>query len=182
MTVQVLGSLKGSFAWAHSDDAMLLGWSMTKSILNALIGIRVRQGKMSLDQKALFPEWCERPGDDRCDISILQLLQMSSGLNFDETYGAFGGATHMLFANNDVAKFAISQGYDKGMRCFCIEDPVCSCCCSRQTVLLLFGDYKHFDRCAAKFLRRYRRIRHLSQKRIVMLSRLPRLMKPLTIV
>ena len=114
MTVQVLGSLKGSFAWAHSDDAMLLGWSMTKSILNALIGIRVRQGKMSLDQKALFPEWCERPGDDRCGISILQLLQMSSGLYFDETYGAFSGATRMLFANTDIAKFATHHKYDEG--------------------------------------------------------------------
>jgi CubicO group peptidase (beta-lactamase class C family) len=116
--------LKGSFDWANSDDAMLLGWSMTKSILNALIGIRVRQGKMSLDQKALFPEWCQRSGDERCDITILQLLQMSSGLNFDETYGAFGGATQMLFANNDIAKFAIGQGYDKGMRYFCNVAPV----------------------------------------------------------
>ncbi len=97
---------------------------MTKSILNALIGIRVRQGKMSLDQKALFPEWCQRSGDERCGITILQLLQMSSGLNFDETYGAFGGATQMLFANNDIAKFAIDQGYDKGMRYFCNVAPV----------------------------------------------------------
>ncbi len=93
---------------------MLLGWSMTKSILNALIGIRVRQGELAIDQKALFPEWCERPEDARCNITVLELLQMSSGLHFDETYGAFGGATHMLFANTDVANFALAYKYDEG--------------------------------------------------------------------
>jgi CubicO group peptidase (beta-lactamase class C family) len=112
--LQLLGSLKGSYQWAQSDDAMLLGWSMTKSILNALIGIRVRQGKMSLDQSALFPEWCMRPEDARCNITVLELLKMSSGLHFDETYGAFGAATHMLFAHNDIAKFALPYTYNKG--------------------------------------------------------------------
>ncbi len=87
---------------------------MTKSILNALIGIRVRQGKLAIDQKALFPEWCEQPTDARCSITVLELLHMSSGLDFDETYGAFGGATHMLFANTDVAKFALAYKYDEG--------------------------------------------------------------------
>jgi hypothetical protein len=162
-----MGSLKGSYVWAQNDDAMLLGWSMTKSILNALIGIRVRQGKLSLDQKALFPEWCERAGDARCGISILQLLQMSSGLYFDETYGAFGGATHMLFSNTDIAKYAISQGYDKGMRISSL-DAVSLRCCSWQTILLLFRDYQHFDRCASQYLRRPRRICELSQKRTVL--------------
>jgi CubicO group peptidase (beta-lactamase class C family) len=87
---------------------------MTKSILNALIGIRVRQGKLSLNQTGLFPEWCEEL-DKRCNISVLQLLQMSSGLHFDETYGPFSGATRMLFANSDVAKFAINHEFSKGL-------------------------------------------------------------------
>ncbi len=121
--LQLLGSLKGSYQWAHSDDAMLLGWSMTKSILNALIGIRVRQGKMSLDQSALFPEWCMRPEDARCKITVLELLQMSSGLHFDETYGAFGAATHMLFAHNDIAKFALPYAYGKGALCLSFTSP-----------------------------------------------------------
>jgi CubicO group peptidase (beta-lactamase class C family) len=88
---------------------------MTKSILNALIGIRVRQGKLSLNRTALFPEWCVAP-DERCNISVLQLLQMSSGLHFDETYGPFSGATQMLFANTDIANYAIHHKYGKGNR------------------------------------------------------------------
>jgi hypothetical protein len=149
---QVLGSLKGSFSWAHRDTAMLHGWSVTKSILNALIGIRVRQGKLSLHQKALFPEWCEQPSDERCGVSVLELLQMTSGLHFDETYGAFSEATHMLFANTDIAMYAISRGYDAGWFYLCAQSLEISASCSRQKVSLFFCNDKHFDRRAAKLL------------------------------
>lgn len=107
-TSEILGSFTGPYAWTRNDAAMYLGWSMTKSILNAFIGIRVRQGKLDLNRTALFPEWCV-DRDERCNISVLQLLQMSSGLHFDETYGPFSGATRMLFANTDIAKFAIDH-------------------------------------------------------------------------
>jgi CubicO group peptidase (beta-lactamase class C family) len=40
-------------------DTPQLGWSMTKSVLNALVGIRIKQGKLSLDQNAsdFIAEW-----------------------------------------------------------------------------------------------------------------------------
>jgi CubicO group peptidase (beta-lactamase class C family) len=146
--------VKGLYEWARSDDAMLLGWSMTKSILNALVGIRVRQGKLSLDQKALFPKWCEQQGDARCDITVLQLLQMASGLHFDETYGAFGGATHMLFANTDVAKFALAYDYDKGdwLHIMLHLANWLLPCNSWQALLLLFWHNQHFGRCFAEHI------------------------------
>jgi len=68
------------------DAAMpLIGWSMTKAALNALVGLRVKDGKLAVTDKALLPEW-RGDADPRRDISLDDLLRMSSGLAFDETY------------------------------------------------------------------------------------------------
>ena len=89
------------------DAAMpLIAWSMTKGALNALIGMRVKDGKMALTDRALMPEW-RGEGDKRSDISLDQLLRMSSGLAFDESYdNPLADVTVMLFARGDMAKFA----------------------------------------------------------------------------
>lgn len=115
---------------------------MTKSILNAFIGIRVRQGKLDLNRTALFPEWCV-DRDERCNISVLQLLQMSSGLHFDETYGPFSGATRMLFANTDIAKFAIDHKHGNGNRQFYLVSMRCRLLNRWRAVSLLFRDNQH---------------------------------------
>lgn len=52
----------------------LAGWSMTKSLVNLVIGKLVSEGKLRRDQKALFDEWT----DERKEITIDHLLQMSS--------------------------------------------------------------------------------------------------------
>lgn len=51
-------------------------WSTAKSLTNALVGIMVRDGKMSVDDPAPIPEW---KNDPRKDITIENLLHMSSG-------------------------------------------------------------------------------------------------------
>ena len=43
----------------------LLGWSMTKTVNAALVGMAIKDGKLSLDQKGLFPPWA----GDRAPIS-----------------------------------------------------------------------------------------------------------------
>jgi hypothetical protein len=35
----------------------LLGWSLTKAALNALVGERVADGKLALGDRALLPVW-----------------------------------------------------------------------------------------------------------------------------
>ena len=52
-------------------------WSSAKSITNALVGIMVREGRLSVEQRAPIPEW---EGDPRAEITIENLLHMSSGL------------------------------------------------------------------------------------------------------
>ncbi len=61
-------------------------WSKAKSITQALIGILVREGKIEVNARAQVPEW-EAPSDPRHDITLDQLLRMSSGLEFAEEYG-----------------------------------------------------------------------------------------------
>lgn len=94
--------------YAPGFDAQtpMMGWSLAKSVVNALIGILVYQGKLSLSQQDLLPEW-RQPGDPRREITLDQLLRMSSGLAFSETYSSpFSDATTMLFQTGDRAAYA----------------------------------------------------------------------------
>ncbi len=88
------------------QDTRILGWSMTKSVMSALTGILVKQGKLSLEGETPINEWS---GDDRKNISLKNLLQMSSGLDWEEDYGKISDATIMLFNRSDAAKYAISR-------------------------------------------------------------------------
>jgi len=82
----------------------LLGWSMTKSVVAGLVGMLIKDGRLALDQFAGWPA-----GDDRGRIRIADLLAMSSGLRFNEAYGAVSDVTRMLYLEPDMAKFAREQ-------------------------------------------------------------------------
>ncbi len=84
----------------------LLGWSMTKTVTAGLVGTLVRDGKLQLDQSALFPQWKD---DERRNITLAHLMAMSSGLRFNEDYGAVTDITRMLYLEPDTAAFAASQ-------------------------------------------------------------------------
>lgn len=97
------------YAPGFNQDTPLIAWSMTKGAMNALIGLRVKDGKLAVTDKALLPEW-RNEGDPRGDISLDDLLRMSSGLAFDESYDdPLGDVTEMLFVKDDMAKFAASK-------------------------------------------------------------------------
>jgi CubicO group peptidase (beta-lactamase class C family) len=84
-----------------------LGWSMTKSVTAGLIGVLVNAGRITLDRRGLWPA-----GDGRENIRVADLLAMSSGLRFDESYGAVSDVTRMLFLEPDMAGFARKQPLD----------------------------------------------------------------------
>ena len=84
------------------------GWSMTKSILNALIGIRVGQGKLAIDAPAAAREWSAK--DPRRQITLTNLLHMSSGLGFQESSNdLLSDVVVMLFSSPDSAAVAAVQ-------------------------------------------------------------------------
>jgi CubicO group peptidase (beta-lactamase class C family) len=86
-------------------DTPLLGWSMTKSVADAMVGRLVADGTLDLEADSLRPEWTDR----RADITLEQLLTMSSGLAFDEIYELDTDATEMLFTPGDTGSRAASQ-------------------------------------------------------------------------
>jgi len=93
-----------------TPDTRLWGWSMTKSIINAMAGVLTKQGKLDVNAVAPVPEWQK---DLRRDITISNLMHMSSGLKWDENYSDVSSATNMLYRSADAYKVAIDVPYQK---------------------------------------------------------------------
>ena len=89
------------YAPGFSRETKMLGWSMTKSITSAVLGILEKQGKVSLSQNKLFLEWEK---DERSKITLNNLLQMNSGLEWVEDYNTISDVTKMLFLEADMTK------------------------------------------------------------------------------
>jgi CubicO group peptidase (beta-lactamase class C family) len=87
-------------------DTPLLGFSMTKSVVNALIGILTQQGLVTPSMPAPIPEW-RRPDDPRREIEVEHLMRMTSGLDLDETNSGFDPSSRM-FLENDTAAYAVN--------------------------------------------------------------------------
>jgi CubicO group peptidase (beta-lactamase class C family) len=75
-------------------SSLLLSWSMAKSILHAIIGTLVDEGRLDPDQIAPVPEWRDE-ADPRHNIRIRDLLAMRDGLAFVEEY-EIGSTSHVL--------------------------------------------------------------------------------------
>ncbi|WP_062078955.1 serine hydrolase domain-containing protein [Demequina globuliformis] len=93
------------YADGFDESTPQLGWSMTKSVTNLLVGRLVEQGDLSLDDDHLRADWTDR----RADITIRHLLNMTSGLAWDETYDLGTPITQMLYAEPDMGAFVASQ-------------------------------------------------------------------------
>ena len=98
---------------AYDADTRFISWSMAKSFTGALIGFLVSDGRLVLDDPAPVPAW-QRSGDPRGDITLRQLLHMSSGLDHTEVGPPDGvplyeaDTNRMLFMDgaSDMAAYA----------------------------------------------------------------------------
>ena len=95
------------YAPGYGIDTPLYAYSVTKSVINALIGILVRQGRLSPGAPAPVPAWRD-PADPRHAITVEQLLRMTSGLDLDEINNGFDPTSRMLYLQSDMAGFAES--------------------------------------------------------------------------
>ena len=88
--------------------SQLLSWSMAKSILHAIVGTLVDEGRLDPDQLAPVPEWRDE-SDPRHQIQVRDLLAMRDGLAFVEEYeiGQTSHVIEMLFGDGkeDMAAF-----------------------------------------------------------------------------
>jgi len=96
------------YAPGFSKAIPLLGWSMSKSVTNALVGVLVKKGKLDIHRPAPVPEW-QNADDPRRRITLDQLLRMSSGLEFNEAYAPFSDAVSMFYDSYDFAAYAAQK-------------------------------------------------------------------------
>lgn len=87
------------YAKGFDENSKFLGWSMTKSIISTLYGILQKQGKIDIYDKVPIAEWSN---DERAGITFNDLLQMNSGLEWDENYNTISDVTKMLFLEEDM--------------------------------------------------------------------------------
>ena len=70
----------------------LISWSTAKSMVHAAVGLLVADGRLDPADPAPIPEWA---GTEKEAITLLDLLEMRSGLRFVEDY-VDGEASHCL--------------------------------------------------------------------------------------
>ena len=89
-----------------NKNSIFLGWSMTKSVTSAVLGVLEKQEKISLNQSNLFEEW---KNDERKNITLKNLLNMNSGLDWEEDYTKICDVTKMLFIEGDMSQIQINK-------------------------------------------------------------------------
>ena len=87
-------------------ETQLSGFSMTKSMINALIGVLTQHGLTSPSLPAPIPEW-RSAGDPRREIEVEHLMRMTSGLDLDETNSGFDRSSQM-YLENDLSAYAVN--------------------------------------------------------------------------
>ena len=100
------------YADGIGPETPLLGFSMTKSVISALTGVLVRQGKLKLDGPAPVAAWTN-PDDPRHAITVDQLLRHTAGIalgsSLEASLGsAFEPVNRMKFMEYDMAAYAES--------------------------------------------------------------------------
>lgn len=91
------------YAPGFDANSLHLGWSMTKSITATLYGILEGEDMIDINQPAPVASW---QNDDRKNITYNNLLQMNSGLAWEEDYSRISDVTKMLFTAPDMRKIA----------------------------------------------------------------------------
>lgn len=98
------------YAPGYGVDTPIAGWSMSKSVNNALAGILAGRGWLDMDAPAPIAAWAD-PKDPRHAITPDNLLRMTSGLKLGNSLSADSGrafdrSARMMFVERDMAAFA----------------------------------------------------------------------------
>jgi CubicO group peptidase (beta-lactamase class C family) len=104
------------YAPRYSVDTPILGYSATKSVISALTGILVRQGKLAVNEPAPVAAW-QDPGDPRHAVTVDDLLRHTSGLAMGSSLNAslasaLAPVNRMKYIERDMAGFAESSALE----------------------------------------------------------------------
>jgi CubicO group peptidase (beta-lactamase class C family) len=94
------------YASGFNHQSMLMGWSMTKSLTNAIMGTLVKRGQLDLNNPAPVAEW---QNDERKNITLNDLMHASSGLEWNESYFLPGDFHNMFMHSDDKGGYAASK-------------------------------------------------------------------------
>ena len=94
------------YGYGVDADTRLLSWSMGKSFTNALAGIMAGDSLVDIHAPMDIPEW---QGDGRKAITLNDLMQMQSGLKWNEDYGSRSDVNLMLHREKDMGLYALSK-------------------------------------------------------------------------
>lgn len=72
------------YARGYDPGKRHIGWSVTKSVVNALVGVAVGKGALSLDDSIC--RHLPKVRGDACRITVRHLLEFASGLDWQESY------------------------------------------------------------------------------------------------
>jgi len=86
----------------HAQDKQHISFSMAKSFVSALMGIAIEEGFITDIQQAVTDYVPELIGSGYEGVSIKNVLQMSSGVRFNEDYGDF---------NSDINRFSRATAF-----------------------------------------------------------------------
>ena len=84
----------------YSEDSASNSFSMSKSYISTLVGVAIKDNIINIDQKVcdFLPEYC---GEKEKLLTIKNLLTMSSGLNWNESYyNPLGKIAEAYYGNN----------------------------------------------------------------------------------
>ena len=100
------GRLVGErYAPGFGVDTPMLGFSLSKSVTNALVGILVQQGRLDLARTGVLPAW-RSPADPRHAITLEHLLRQTSGLALWQDNSGFDPSAQIMYTVRDKAAVA----------------------------------------------------------------------------
>ena len=86
----------------YSDTSLSNSFSMAKSMVSILVGMAIDEGKIKSVKDRASDYLAELKGTDKENVTIEQLLQMCSGIGFDESYGDPFGFMAKAYYGDDL--------------------------------------------------------------------------------
>ncbi len=93
----------------NSSEDHTIGWSVTKSFVSALIGIAIEEGHINSINDSVYQYVRELKGSAYENVSIKNLLQMSSGVSWNEDYSD---------RNSDINRFGRTLALGRSFESF----------------------------------------------------------------
>lgn len=96
------------YAPGKTADSIEPSFSVSKSFTSTVIGLLVQRGRLELDDRAPIKEW-SAPTDPRRAITLRNLLNMSSGLQWNESYFSFPSDVLQMIVAGDESGYVLTK-------------------------------------------------------------------------